>query len=573
VERFWQYINDVKQHRILTNRYVQLAITRFEKDYKQSKEDPDYPFYFDENAGQRVVRFLESLKLYREQWAGSTLSLEPWQVFIIGNIYSWKRKDTKKRKYTKAFIYVARKNGKTTLLSGLLLWDILTTKGGEAYCAATKRDQAKIAYGNIKEFIKQNEGLSKRLKVYRSSSRIVHEALASKIEALSADYDSMDGLDPSCVIIDECSAMKSYGIIKVLQSGTYSRPEPLLVEITSGGDNMYSVGHLEYERSVKVLEGAIEADDYFTVLYCLDEKDDWRNEKVYQKANPNLGISVSLEALIKARDEALQQPSLEGEFRVKNLNQWVSPMSSWISSKTWNKAVKGIKETPISESMLKGALAVGAVDLSKRYDFTVFTKYFYLPTIKKFYARHRFYIPEKQVEDKMKTDSPMIRKWIEEGRITATKGEVIDYDCMYADIRKDLEDYKIQEIAFDPYNAVTLMKEIGPLVDLVEYPQNMKSMSPASKSWEASVMGGDIIDDNPVMKWMVSNCSIYTDANGNIKPRKDSADNSSPKRIDGVVTSIMSYWRLKTLIDDGVDMRTAEEIRADMEKMLEDLPY
>lgn len=573
MERFYQYIQDVKSGQILTNKYIKLAIKRYEADIKRTESDEQYPFYFDIEAGLRVVAFLECLKLYREQWAGKQLVLEPWQVFIIVNLYGWKRKETKKRRFTKAFIFVARKNGKTTLLSGLPLWDILTTRGGEAYCAATKRDQAKIAYQNIKEFVRQNPGLTKRLRVYNSSDRIVCDSTASKIEALSADYDSMDGLDPSCVIIDECSAMKNYGIIKVLQSGTYSRPEPLLIQITSGGDNLSSVGRLEYERSVKVLEGSMEADDYFTMLYCLDEKDDWRNEKVYAKANPNLGISVSLDALIKARDEALQQPSLEGEFRVKNLNQWVSPMTSWISARNWNKCVVNGRDNKVTDEMLKPVVCCGAIDLSKRHDFTVFTKYFYLPSLSKYYAKHRFYIPDAQVEDKMKHDSPMIRKWIEKGYITATPGEIIDYDFMFNDIRKDLEMYSIREIAFDPYNAATLMKEIGPLVDLIEYPQNMKHMSPASKNWEAAIMSQQIIDDNPVMKWMVSNCAIYTDANGNIKPRKDTRDNNSPKRIDGVVTSVMAHSRLKTLLDEGVDLRTAEEIQKDLEKLLGDIPY
>jgi phage terminase large subunit-like protein len=568
LDKFWQYISDVKSNKILTNKWVKLAIKRFEKDYKKSLEEKDYPFYFDEAAGDKVIKFLECLKLYKDQWAGKQLRLEPWQVFIVQNIYSWKRKDTNNRRFTKAFIFVARKNGKTALVSGLPIWDVLTTKGGEAYTAATKRDQAKIAYENIKEFIKQNEGLSQRLTVYKSSSRIIYDRTSSKIEALSADIDSMDGLNPSCVILDECSAMKNFGTVKVLQSGTYARPEPLLIQITSGGDNMQSVGRLEYERSAKVLEGSIEADDYFTILYCLDEKDDWRNEKVYIKANPNLGVSVSLDSLIKARDEAIQQPSLEGEFRVKNLNQWVSPMTAWISARNWSKC-----HQDSSEVKLNNAIVCGAVDLSKKYDFTAYSLYFYTPKERKYFARHHFYIPDKQVEDKMKTDSAMIRKWIEQGHITATPGEIIDYDTMYKDIRADLEKYQVREIAYDPYNAGTLIKEIGPLVDLVEFPQHMKTMSPAAKNWEADVMDGKIVDDNPVMKWMVSNAAIYKDVNENIKPKKDSTDPSSPKRIDGVITSIMAHARVKSYVDEGIDDRTPEEIEAEMTKLLAEIDY
>jgi phage terminase large subunit-like protein len=567
LEKFWAYIKSVNDKTILTNRFVKLAVARFEKDYKESKENKDYPFYFDEEAGDKVMAFLECLKLYKDEWAGKPLVLEGWQAFIIGNIYSWKQKGTNLRRFKKAFIFVARKNGKTALVSGLPLWDVLNTKGGEAYVAATKREQSKIAYENIKEFIKQNTGLSSRLKVYKSSSRIIYDKTSSKIEALSADYGSMDGLNPSCVIFDECSAMKDFGIINVLQSGIGARPEPLLIEITSGGDNMQSVGRLEYERAVRVLEGSIVADDYFAILYCLDDKDDWRNEKNYIKANPNLGVSINLDFLTKARDEAIQQPSQEGEFRVKNLNQWVSPMSAWISSRTWNKCE--IKKEPV----LDNAVVCGAVDLSKKYDFTAYTLYIYVPRDKKYYAKHKFYIPEMQIADKMKTDSAMIRKWIEQGFITATQGEIIDYDTMYDDIKADLEKYRVREIAYDPYNAATLIKEIGPLVDLVEFPQHMKNMSPVAKEWEAAVMNTEVIDSNPVMKWMVSNTAIYKDPNENIKPKKDSTDLSSPKRIDGVITSIMAFGRVKSYVDQGIDDRTAEEIERDMEKLLSSLEY
>jgi phage terminase large subunit-like protein len=167
----------------------------------------------------------------------------------------------------------------------------------------------------------------------------------------------------------------------------------------------------------------------------------------------------------------------------------------------------------------------------------------------------------------------MIRKWIEQGFITATEGEIVDYDTMYEDIRNDLDKYPVRELAYDPYNAGTLIKEIGPLVDLIEFPQHMKTMSPASKNWEADVVGGFIVDTNPVMKWMVSNTARYKDPNENIKPVKDSSDPSSPKRIDGVITSIMAHCRTKTYVDEGVDNRTPEEIEAEMEKALAEIDY
>ena len=570
--RGFQYCDDVESGKVLTNEYVKLAVKRFRSDLKKS-EAADYPYYFNEEAAAKFIKFTECLKQYKDKFKGQPLILQPWQVFTMMNVYGWLRKSDNERRFQKCFLYVARKNGKSTLLASTLIYDILTTSGAECYCAATKREQSKIILEVVKEMIKQNAGLSSRLKYYNSTSRIVSERTAGKIEALSSDYDSMDGLNPSCVVVDEVSAMKNYNIIKVLQSGQGSRPSPLLFEITSGSDDMYSAGRLEFERAAKILEGSIEDDTFFCILYCLDDKDDWRDESKYIKANPNLEVSINLDFLLKQRTEAIQQPSMEGEFRTKNLGQWVSPISVWIPYKTWENAINNAADYPFPEDF-KNCFAVGAVDLSERYDLTAYTLYLYCADTHKFYARHKIYFPEEQIENKMKHDSPMIRKWVEQGYMTATPGSIVNYTVMFEDIKKDLEKYPIREILFDPYNSSTLINEIGPLVDLVEIAQSMKSISPMAKDWEAAIINGDIVDDNPVMKWMVSNASVYRDANGNIKPVKNAQSASSTKRIDCVITSLMCYGRLKQLIDDGqIDFRTPEEIMADMTARLASIDY
>lgn len=569
MKRFYQYINDVNSKKILTNQYVKLAVKRFEKDFKASK-DPNYPYYFDEKAAQRFIDFTEILKLYKDKWAGQPLHLEPWQVFILGNIYGWKKKADNLRRFRKAFIFVGRKNGKTVLVSSSLLYDVLTTPGGEAYCAATRREQSKICFDNVKEMVKQNPGLSERLQLYASTTRIVNHHNSSFISALSSQYSTFDGLNPSCVVIDEVSAMKDYNIIKVLQSGQYSRPEPLMLEITSGSDDIYSAGAQEFDRSIKILEGSYEDDTYFCILYCLDKGDDWKDPKKYIKANPNLEVSITLDALIKARDEAIQQPSMEGEFRTKNLGMFVSPINTWIPHNTWLNNISNAKTYKLPEDTTSCAI-IGAVDLSQRNDFSTYTLYFYDLNQKKYFARHHFYFPEEMIDTKMKHDSPMIRKWIELGYITPTKGPIIDYTAIFNDIKKDLEKYSVREILFDPWNAATLVSEIGPLVDLVEVAQSMKAISPMAKDFEAAIIDHQIVDDNPVTAWMNSNCEVYRDANGNIKPVKQGGP-SSTKRIDGIVTSVMCLGRIKQLLDNGeIDTRTPEEIRADMEARLAEL--
>lgn len=693
VEKCFKYCEDVESGKILTNKYIKLAVKRFRDDLKKSKSKK-YPYYFDEEAANKFCAFCECLKMYKDRFRGQPLILEPWQCFILCNVYGWKDRAKGNRRFKSAFIYIGRKNGKalaldtpintpngwktmgdihpgdyvygdngepvkvlwesdihlnhdcykltfsngdeivadadhlwkandivvstefifnhsdvpcflpngvqllsiekvesvptkciavdnkshlfcvgkhntithnSTMLSTTLLYDLLTTPGAEAYCAATKREQARIILDTVREMVKQNEGLSSRLKYFNSTSRIINQKLAGRIEALSADSKKMDGLNPSCVVVDELAAMKNFDTINVLQSGQGSRESPLFFEITSGSDDIHSAGRQEFEKAAKILEGTFENEEFFTVLYCIDDTDDWKDSKNDIKANPNLGVSVLQSHLDISRKEALQQPAKEGEFRSKCLGQWVSPITAWIDYKTWHKCINN--ELPPNEGY---NISVGAVDLSKRHDFTAYSIYTFNTSTKKFYANHRFYIPEDQVEQKMKRDSPMIRKWIEEGYIVATKGPVIDYTTMYRDIRDSLS--YVREVCFDPYNSATLINEIGPLVDLIEVNQSMKNLSPMSKDWEASVINNEIVDNNPVMKWMVSCCSIYVDPNGNIKPVKNNGPKSTD-RIDGVITSIMAHGRIKELLKEGVDFRTAEEIQRDMESLLNSLDY
>ena len=572
VERAFQYCDDVEKGRVKTNQYVKLAVKRFRKDLKKSQKD-DSEFYFDDESANHIIAFAEATKQYNDKWRGKLLHLEPWQCFIFANVYGWKRREDHMRRFRKAFIQVGRKAGKSTMIAVLLLYDLLTTNGAQAYCACTKRDTAKIIFNCCKQAVLQNDALQRRLHIYNSTSRITNEGKAGFLEALAADPDRMDGLNPSVCCIDEIGSMKDFDIVKRLQSGQGSRPEPLIFEIGSATDDMYSAGRQEFERADKILKETALDDTFFCIMYCLDEKDNWTDETTYIKANPNLGVSLNADFLHNLKVEAIQQPGLEGEFRTRNLGQWVSPINVWIPYQTWNNSILNASRFSLSEEERKGCLVVGAIDLSKRYDFSVYTLYFFSPKQKRYFAEHKMYFPEEQIENKMKHDSPMIRKWIEQGYIKPTHGSIVDYNAIFKDIKDDLEKYDVREILYDPYNAATLMTEIGPLVDLVEVQQNMKNMSPMAKDWEAAVINKDIVDANPVMKWMVSCCSVYRDPNENIKPIKD-GDAQSSKRIDAVITSLMCFGRIKNLIDNGdYDSRTPEEIQADMEKKLAFLDY
>jgi len=561
-KRYYQYVSDVADKKILTCKKIQQAIKRFKNDLKASKK-ADFPYTFNEKKADRVISFIEALKHFEGQYAGKPIVLENWQTFIIANLYGWVKKTDGTRRFKKAYIQVARKNGKTILMSALALYDVLTEPGGQAVSGATRRDQAAISFNNVVNFIKQNSSLRELVSLYRTA--VVNPKLSSKFEALSSEADKFDGLNPSLAIIDECAAQTSSTLVDVIQSGMYSRKEALLLEITTASSNLQSLGKMEYDAASKLLADITKDETYFTIIYELDDKDDWKNDKIYLKANPNLDVSVSLENLTNARDEAMRAPYKETEFRTKNLNQWMSTSSSWIQDKYWQRCIKSKKDIDLSN-----LLCVGAIDLSKRVDFTAYTKYFYEPKKKKFIAKHQFYIPEGQIEEKMKSDTLQIKTWINLGLIKATPGETVDYNYLYKDVADDLKNYKLTELAYDSYMSGGLEDKFSELITMVPVPQGTKLSVPA-KDWEAAILSGELIDDNPVMRWMVSNAEVRYGATGLMQIVKPETNKNS-KRIDGVITSIMAHTRLLANVM-SYDPRSAEDIEKELEKSISTIDY
>ena len=567
VQRLYKYCEDVEKGKVLTNKWVKLAVKRFRTDLKKSKKK-DYPYYFDEESANKFIDFTELLKQYQDPFAGQPLILEPWECFIMGNIYGWLYKDTKERRFRKAFLFVARKNGKTTLLASSLLYSVFLN-GSSNYCCATKRDQAMLLFDSVKEMVKQNSILQNHLKTFNSTHRIINERKASKIEALSADSDTLDGLNAQTVVCDEVSAMKDYSIISVLQSGQGSRRSPLLFEITSGSDNLSSAGFQEFERSSKILDGIFEDDSYFCILYCLDEKDDWTDSKLWQKANPNLGVSVKLDFLEKTCKEAIQNPALRQEFKTKNLGLWDNSSTAWIDAQTWDKCVKNADKYKFDPH--KQYYANVAIDLSKRTDLTAMTLTLYQD--EKFFLKHFLYFPSDSMKKKITHDNELWEHWTEEGWLTATPGEVIDYSYLYRDIKKLAEEYDIQEVLFDPFNSGGIINELQEDFNMVEVQQNIKNLSPFAKSLEAEIRKGNIVCDNPVMKWAISNATVYIDANNNLKIEKVDKQRNN-RRIDCVITTSMGVGRICQLLENKeIDTRSTEEIRADIEKFLSSIDY
>lgn len=538
-----QYINDILENKITSCKHLKLAVERHVKDLKKVKKG--FPYYFDDKKAHDAINFFKLQVHTKGKLARQKLKPEAWQEFVIAQLYGWRRKDNNKRRFRRCYLQVARKNGKTFFASGVGLYDLISEPGAEVYSAATKHSQAAIAFQNAKNTVNYSSVLGKYYKTHAHTITMKD----GKFEALSSDSKMQDGLNPSCAIIDEYHAHKTDELLNVIQSGMGAREQPLIFIITTAGHELSYPCHEEYERCCKMLEGAkgFENDTYLAIIYELDKGDDPTNPRNWIKANPNLDVdgALSTDELLIELKNAQQKSSGMAEFLTKRMDIWINNADVWIDANHWARCFK-----KFNESQLKGLRCWGGIDLSKRTDFTAYTLYFDLPNGKR-YAKHHFYIPREQVAIKMKTDSYLIEKWIKEGYITATPGEVVDYSFLYEDIMRDYQNYNIQEIAYDRNLAQLLIEPLAEKIDMVDFNQSITFMSEPSKSWETAISKGEIIDNNPVMAWMVSCATIRTDANDNIKVVKPDSNKSS-KRIDGVITSIMAHNRLEVGIKNVI---------------------
>lgn len=546
---YLQYIDDVLSGKIPACKKVKQAVQRHVNDIKKS-EAGTFPYYFDHKKAQMAIIFFCQLVHTKGKLAGQKLHPEPWQQFIIANLYGWRRRDDNRRRYLRAYIQIARKNGKSFLAAGIALYDLVTERGAEVYSAATKKDQAKIVFEDAKKTVQYSPDLKKYIKP------LAHSLICGdgSMKPLASDSNTLDGLNPSCAVIDEFHAHKNTDLIEVIETGMTARVQPLMFIITTAGNDRNVPCFAEYERLGKLLAGTkgYENDEYFCMIFELDKGDDWKNEKNWYKANPNLGISVELDKMRAAYNEALLKSSKETEFRTKNLNEWLNVAEVWINDRQWSKCLKRF-----AEKNLAGLRCWGGIDLSKRLDFTVLTWYFELKTGKR-YAKHYFFIPEGQIDAKMRQDSYLIRQWIKQGYIIATPGETQDFSYMLNIIREDSKKYDIQEIAYDRNLAEYLIQDLEAEFTCVEFSQSITGMSEPSKAWEQAITEGKIIDNNPVMAWMVSCATVKPDVNGNIKPIKPDVNKTS-KRIDGVITSIMANNRLEVALADEAKGNVAVE--------------
>src|SRR5665213_214240 len=543
-----QYARDVASKHIVASKWVCLACERHLRDLATASKRG---LYFDAPAAQYAIDFFTFLHHSKGEWAGQSFELTPWQQFIVYSIFGWKHADDGRRRFRTAHVEVARKNGKTTLWAGVGLYLFFADgePGAEVYCAATKKDQARILFTEAERMRKASPGLAKRIVSLRNNMNV--PATNSKFEPLGSDEDTLDGLNIHGALVDELHAHKTRLLWDVLDTATGARRQPLIAAITTAGFDRESICWKQHEYGEKVLEEIIDDDSFFIYVASLDPGDDWEDESNWPKANPNLRVSVKIEDLRTQAHKAKNDPSALNSFLRLRLNVWTQQDTRWMPMDKWSACI-GARPTlaacdakalrNIMEGDLAGRLCFAGLDLSSKTDITAFVPVFppteedphwiLLPT---------FWLPEDNVEQRVREGRVPYDVWKREGFLQTTPGNVVDYDQVREFIVRFRDRYELQEVAFDPWNATQIATQLTSAgITMVEFRQGFASMSEPTKQLMTLVLGNTLAHlGNPILKWMASNLVVKQDEAGNLKPNKE----KSSEKIDGIVAAIMGLGR------------------------------
>ncbi|GHD59476.1 terminase large subunit [Jeongeupia chitinilytica] len=520
--------------RIVAGRYTRLAIERHFRDLKNGGERG---LVFRIDHARHVIDFFKHCRQSSGEWGGQPIVLQPWQQFWLAVTFGWRRIDGSRR-FRTWYEEVARKNGKSTKLSaiGLYLFAMDKEKGAQVFTAATKLDQAKITHKEAEMMVQQSPGLRQLISVH--NNRMFIAGTANLFVPLGADAKTQDGLNVHGAIIDELHAHPSRALWDVIETATGARRSPLLYAITTAGENIEGSICLEQRGYlIRVLEGTETDDSFGGVIYTLDADDDWRDEKNWIKANPNMGVSIKVEQLRDMAKKAAAVPTALFNFLTKRLNIWTQLLDAWLSLDDWDACGE-----PFDETDFHGRYCYGGLDVSKTTDLTAWVLVFppqagdpnwtILP---------RFFVPEDQLERREQKDRVDYRTWAQQDHLQTTPGRIVDQEQIRLQVLADQAVFDIREIGYDDWNSLKLAGELAEAgLQMVEIPQNFQALSAPSKFLEEIMLnrllrhGG-----HPVLRWNAGNVVLLQDTNGNLRPNK----RKSREKIDGIVATVMALNR------------------------------
>lgn len=504
-------------------------------------------YKLDLEAGQYAVDFISTfLRHSRGEFAGKPFTLLPWQHNFIMRLFGWMRPNGLRR-FTKAHVWIPKKNGKSTLCSAIMLYMLIADgeAGAEIYSAACDRAQAAITFNEAAEMVRQSPQLTSKLKIIASSKTIMY-GTGSWLRALSADVPTKEGLNASCVIVDEIHAHKNRELIDTLRYSGRARQQPIQINISTAGDDIMGVGFEEYEEAKEVQEGKRLDLHTLAVVYEPAEGDNWKSEKTWAKCNPSLGHTLQIDTLREDFTRAQGSAQRIATFKRYTLNMWQRSSNPWLDMGAWDKCNLGDVDLAAASSPIFCGL-----DLASTGDTTAFVMAWY-DSDGVVQLMPRIYRPEDGLDDAATRDHVPYREWHEAGLLFVTPGNRTNYDWIEKDIAEIATANDIGEIAFDPWMADALAPRLAEKYGLtmVEMRQGWATMSAPIKMFDRLVASKRINHGgHAVLRWQADCASVKADESQNLRLVKD--DGKSRKKIDAIVAAVMAVARLKAWDDSG----------------------
>jgi len=516
------------------------------KNYKPTRFMAETSTY-SKDAADYAVLFIESLKHTKGSWYRKPFELIDWQEQIIRDVFGI-LKPNGYRQFNTAYIEIPKKQGKSELAAAVAL--LLTCGDGEeraeVYGCAADRNQAKIVYDVAVDMVRLCPALDRRVKILESQKKLIYLPTNSTYQVLSADVANKHGFNTSGVIFDELHTQPNRKLYDVMTKGSGdARTQPLYFLITTAGTDTNSICYEVHQKALDIIEGRKIDPTFYPVIFGAAESDDWTDPKVWKKANPSLGITVGIDKVQAACNSAKQNPGEENAFRQLRLNQWVKQAVRWMPMDKWDACA-----FPVDEDDLEGRVCYGGLDLSSSTDITAFVLVFPpRDETDKYVALPYFWIPEDNVDLRVRRDHVPYDLWEKEGYLETTEGNVIHYGFIEKFIENLGKRFNIREIAFDRWGAVQMVQNLeGMGFTVVPFGQGFKDMSPPTKELMKLVLEKRIAHGgHPVLRWMMDNIFIRRDPAGNIKADKE----KSTEKIDGAVAMIMALDRAIRMGNDS----------------------
>ena len=511
---------DVIDGKIIACELVKLACQRF-INFLQRDD-----MYFDFDDVEKKIHITESLKHFKGEYAGQPFLLEPFQKFVYCAVYGMKWKKNHHRVTRTVILSMGRKGGKSSLISAMAINALLEEDCAQCIVAANSASQAGILFKMAQKYLKSIDPKGKHFRQYRD--KILFDKTSSEIKVVAADASRLDGLDCSFFVQDETAAAPSSEVWDVLEQSAGSRAQPLAISCTTRGFNLSGFYKELEDSAIEVLKGVKEDDSLFTLIYTLDEGDDYEDPAVWKKCQPNLGVSVFPEfveqQITKGKNTATQQYSI----MTKVFNCWQSSSENWIQMDYIWKSMQKVDIT-----QYQNEFCYVSFDLASVNDLTCLG--WMLPYGDKFYMKFKYYLPHDSI--KGNPNEERLKRWAKEGYLTVTEGNVTDYDYVINDIDKIQNITPIMKISYDQWNSQSIAIELtGKGMPLEPYSQSLQSMDLPTKTLENMILSGKvIIDKNPVTAWCFENAKTKYDSLDNVRIIK----NSYTQKIDGAITAIM----------------------------------